>query len=408
MKQKNMIMIGVAVGFGLLAALLATQMNAKPQGDQVFEQEMPVPAIEIPINTKLTKDEINTYITWKKFKKEAIPPGEWAMTIDELVDKRMIRTYRQDELINRKDLSNKPLIEIPAGYNMITFGINREKIVGGFAVPGSKVDVLATTRLTKINQAITFPLFRDMLILAVDTKVTPNQDQTANAAVSDVSMAVTPNQALILHAAIGRGSDLRLLLVGQNKTDKRPTYTWVPTDDEIQAILQDTYDPRRSKGSEETGEPKKEFETVELPVPKEDLPAGTEITKELIENKFTVLPIKPPAPDSFVKDIREQTGKFLTKDLAANLFVPQSFLGEKPKPPVAEVKGPPPVYWDVTVQTPTGVRKFRYEMKNGKYQYKGEIKPEEEGTHDGSKAKLGDTEPKADDNKKPAERVIRD
>lgn len=407
MKQKNMILVAVAIGFGLLAALLATQMNAKPQEVVIQEIDVPVAAKELPLNTKLSKDEIKTYVEFKKFRKDAMPPGDWVVNIDDLADKRCTRTIHQGELFGRKDVSNKPTVEIPPGKDMMTFGVNREKIVGGFAAPGAKVDVVATMRLSKKNKSITFPLFQDMLILAVDIDTRPTETGVKQAA-SDVSVAVTKDEAMMLHAAIGRGADLRLLLIGQEATkDGKPVenkYGKPPTRDEIWQILTDEYGDELVQPSAKEGDEK--FETVEVPAPKEDIPAGTRLTKELIETKFGMTKIVPPAPGNVIKNIVEHEGKYLLRDLSAHQFVPRTFVAdEMPKPaeepkfgkgrptdddaaapkaaPVEEPKeelvetpkGPPPVYHDVTVQTASGARKYRYQkLPNGGWKFHGEQK----------------------------------
>lgn len=404
MKQKNMILIGVALGFGVMAMVLFQSMNAKEQTAVVAEIDLPVAARDIPINTKLVKDELTQYVTWKKFQKSALPAGDFAMTEEDLIDKRVTRTVRKDEAFSKPDLSTKPLVEIPPGKDMITIGVNREKIVGGFALPGSKVDLIASVRLNKLNKSITFPLFRDMLILAVDVNANPPPGQTANQTASDVSLAVTKDEALMLHAAQGRGADFRMLLLGQGKEEERSKYGKMLTNDEIWQVLADEYGDK--KPGEEEAKPEPKFETVELPVPKEDLPAGTELTEEVINTKFTVLAIKPPAPANVIKDIRDHTNRFLLKDLAASQYVPRTYLVdampkkpepapitpavavETPKPVVAAVEEKvPPVYHDVTVQTVNGVKKFRYQkMPNGTYRYKGEVPLDNHDDKDDPKA----------------------
>ena len=46
---------------------------------------------------------------------------------------------------------------------MMAVAISREQLVGGFAVPGSKVDILAVVALQKVNKAVVFPLLIDKL-----------------------------------------------------------------------------------------------------------------------------------------------------------------------------------------------------------------------------------------------------
>ncbi len=389
MKQKNLILVAVAVGCGLVAAFLTSQIGAKPSNSE--QVEVPVAAKDLTVGTKLSKDELKKLVTYKKFNKDALPSA-YAAAEDELADKRLIRTVRAGEPFNPQDLTTNAPISPPPGFNMMSFNVTPEKIAGGFAGPGSRVDVLASLRLQKENKTASFPLFIDMLVLAVNTDTQYGQ-QGAFANAGNVSVAVTPKQALLLHAALNRGADLRLVL---RNPDNPPVWDKILTEQQIWALLRD--DPKGSgpngddPGTEDPSATQKK-DVVKLPVATEDLPAGTQLTPELIQNKFKDVEITPPAPGNIVQDLREHTGKYLTKDLAANQYVPRSFLGDKPgKPGPTEgstqkepLKVPPvlpkekPVYWDTTVQTSNGIKKYRFQlMKGGEYKYVGEVK--EDGT----------------------------
>ncbi len=55
MKQKNLILMVVAVGCGLVAAFLTTQINAKPKVEKIAVW---VAAKDLPVGTVFTKAEI--------------------------------------------------------------------------------------------------------------------------------------------------------------------------------------------------------------------------------------------------------------------------------------------------------------------------------------------------------------
>jgi hypothetical protein len=340
-----------------------------------------------------------------------------------MIEKRVVRAIRPGEMFNPADLSNKATVEIPPGFDMMTIPINRDKMVGGFAVPGSKVDLIASVKLNKLGKSVVFPVLIDMMVLAVDTAVGAPQQGSPIANMTDVSVAVTKKQALMLHAMLGRTSEYRLILRGQ---DGQAVYDKIPTEEEIWKILGDEVDAKEiARQVDKKDEP--EFKVVELPVPREELKAGTELTEELINSKFTVIKIVPPAPDNVISNVREHVGKFLQKDLAANQYVPRTFLGDtKPSDNPAPKQGkgapsdggtspkaspgdepsipagPPPQYWDVTVQTTGAVKKFRYQVLPGnEYKFLGEIKPEE--TPD---APAKPEKAPAEDGKKP-EKLIR-
>ena len=73
MKQKNLILMGVAVGCGLVAAVLTARMNAGPA--PVEKVEVVVPAKDIPVGTMITKDDVSKLFTRKAFPKDGLPPN---------------------------------------------------------------------------------------------------------------------------------------------------------------------------------------------------------------------------------------------------------------------------------------------------------------------------------------------
>jgi pilus assembly protein CpaB len=399
MKQKNLLLIVIAVGCGLVAAFLTTQMNATPQPRNDLIQ-VPVAAKELSVNTPLTKNQLDTLVTTKAINKDALPAN---VILDKqlMVDKRLVRKKLAGEFFVQGDVSDKGTVELPKGHNMVAFRITQDEIVGGWAVPGAKVDVIATIRNSGEGKPVVFPLFQDMLIMAVDTNAAAPVNGVMPT-VQNVSLALTPKQSLLLSAALSRGASLRFALRNQGEKDpelaKKHDYPWQPDEDELmQAFETNTFGPKKSAPDQTPSGPK--FEVVELPVPIEPLPAGTKITSELISSKFTMVKIQPPAPANIVENIRDYEGKYLLKDLAASQFIPPSYLAEAmpsqpeepkqikpapdtlaatpkvapelPKPEEPVIKAPP-VFWDVNVVTKNGVKKYRYEvLPSGEHQFLG-------------------------------------
>lgn len=405
MKQKNLILIAVAVGCGLVAAFLTTQLGAgqKKVDDSI---EVPVAAKDLPVGTKLKKEDLKTFVTYKKVNKDSLPT-EFASSEEQLADKRLVRTIRAGETFNPQDLTTNAPINPPPGFNVMTFGMTPEKAVAGFAGPGSKVDILATIRLRKQERAVVLPILIDMLVLAIDTNTQYSQ-AGAFANLSMVSLAVNNKHSAILQGALSRQCDLRLVL---RNTEKPPVYDYIPTEAEIWAALADE-NKASGRGEGQSGDGSEEQKgpaTVKLPVPVEDLKAGTQLTADVVGQKFKMVDVVAPAPAKFVQNLKEYTGHYLQKDLVAEQFVPSSYLGEKPpaeptKPAPPDVAGQkegppqepakptpppakpkpkedPPVYFDTTVTGPNGVKKYRYQvLKDGTYKYLGELK--DDGTVD--------------------------
>ena len=272
---------------------------------------------------------------------------------------------------------------------MISIPCTLDESVTGFVQPGSRVDILAAISSKRNGGRGTVVTFlRDMLVLAVDGSSTIVADSPVSATVGTVSFAVTSETATLLHAAKTRGCNMRLVLVGQTpmKSDEPP-----PTVKQLWALLADTQ-VTEDVGGETPNAPKKE-ETVKLVVAREDIPAGTQLTQEVIDTMFEMKEFVKPAPANGIENVRESAGKFVTKDLAAGQFLPKSFLGADPKaaPKAAPADGSttkeggdeplvkkepelPPVFHDVTITTSSGTKTVRYQvLPNGEYKFLGEV-----------------------------------
>lgn len=390
MKQKNLVLIAVAVGCGLVAAVLTAQMSG---GQAPVEMvEVPVATKSIAVNTAFINGSMEKMIAMKPIDKKMLPPKA-IMTMDQLKDKRLIRAKIAGETFVEADVSSKGTVDLPPGHNMFTIRLSQDEGVGGWAVPGAHVDIIATV------EGNVFPLFKNMLIVAIGT----SSQAPVNGAmpqIDNVSLAMVPRQTELLALALSRSARFRMALRNPERTEEEDAkaYRWNPTMEQLFTA----FDTGKFGEQKETKSPdKKEFVAVKLPVPTEDLPAGTKLTKELIASKFTVMQITPPAPANVIDDIGAHEGQYLLKDLAASQFIPPSYLSEtlparpeapknakpgpdglaagpKSAPKIPEVKAPvaPPVYHDVNVVTNGGVRTFRYEVqKDGAYIFLGEIKP---------------------------------
>jgi Flp pilus assembly protein CpaB len=335
-------------------------------------------------------------VTYKKFSKDNLPAA-FSSATEELEDKRLARMVRAGEPFNPADLTTNVSLQPPAGMNMVTLPIGATEAAAGFCVPGSRVDVLASVQMNSMGgRAIIFPMLVDMLVLAVDTQTTGPQQGGAVGNLGSVSFAVTNAQAQIVHAAKTRGAQLRLVL---RNPEKPSDWKYIPTEKEVWGIMAD--DPKRAfsqDGREVTEEPKDT--KLKLPVPKEDLPAGTRLTEEVLKDKFTTIEFTPPAPANILADPADLKDQYLLTGLAANQFVPKSYVGAKPhqkaapsdddaprskEEPQQTAQGPKPaapkaiakdapVYHDVTIQTTSGITTVRYQkLADGEFKYVGVV-----------------------------------
>ena len=301
---------------------------------------------------------------------------------------------RAGEPFNPADLTTNVSIQPPAGMNLMTIPISAANAAAGFCVPGSRVDVVAAVTMNSMGgRGIIFPLLVDMLVLAVDTNSSAPQGGNGQgmASVGMVSLAVNNDQVQIIHAALKRTADLRMIL---RNPEKPPTWKHVPNEKTVWAIMADDGKRMFSSIGEDITEEAKDTK-LKLPVPKEDLPAGTQLTDDVLKDKFTFIEFTPPAPANIHADTADLKDQWLTTGLAANQFVPKTFVGAKPygKAAPADDDGPrtkegvvetaegpkaapkdAPVFHDVTIQNTSGITTYRYQkLPDGEFKYVGVV-----------------------------------
>lgn len=399
MKQKNLILMVVAVGCGLVAAFLTSQMSAKPA---VETTDVVVAAIDIPVGVVITKEDLPKYLKTKKVSKDAVPT-EIVEAPEELADKRLSRPIRAEETISRKDLM-KGGIRIPPGKQLLTLQVDTARAAAGLAQPGSKVDVLAFVALN--GKLTAMPILTDMLILAVNgqTTIDPNNQ---NVSISTVSFAADRKQGLVLELAKGRGCQMSLLLRNPDEvTDNDKSFNI----DEVIRLLQDEKNPVAVAGAGEGGRqidptpmqkteptptptpvpevaptPAPKAETVTVPYALVDIKGGTELTADLIadETVFGTRDLPKDVAGDAITDLTKVQGKTLRSGLGKGQWVTPGLVGNpepKAAPPQPEVapKAPPApalATRDVTVHTGTGSKTYRYEeWLPGRWRLVGEVR----------------------------------
>lgn len=425
MKQKNMILMAVAVGCGLVAAFLTSQMSGKSAS--VEQVEVIVAAKDLPVGTQITRDELPKLVTKKKMPKDGLPP---AFVVDEaeLLDKRLARPIRAAETFNPADLSKGGVVTIPAGMHMHTLQLGAPQAVAGFVGPGSKVDVLVTVRLG--SKLTAMPLLVDMLVLAVDQNTAYSQNGTFPQ-LTTVSFAVSRKQAMVLELAKARGCTVSLLLRHPEDKTEEKSYKI----DDVIKLLSDEQNPARvsdPKVSERNGDgesvpPKVEAKAdvapkvevpavapapekpkfVKVPAAREDIAAGTQVTKDLIEEKFELIELPPETAKHAFTDLTQALGQVFRTGLGKGQWVTESLVGKaplksgyqdefqipkpgpvekaevtpktevKPKVDTPRVAAKPKKTHDVTYETSSGTKTLRYEEVNGKWKLIGEVTPGE-------------------------------
>jgi len=330
MKQKNLILMVVAVGCGLVAAFLTSQMSAKPKNTDVPLVDVLVASKELPTGTKFTKDSLKDQVKRKKVKQDELPDGAVTSEFD-LIDRQLQKTVKvEDDIRSGDTVETKNTMIPPQGKDLVTIRLSIDKVTP-FVKPGNRIDLIGTgvTRQQKVVGMMVLP---DVLVMAVDVETRSSGDGAAGRLnIQLTTLALSTEEALLVRMCQTANVDLSYILrseegsrSGLDKWSRDKVIKWVEN------MQGDNNDNSPKHDGPQDGPPR--AVKVLLPVPTEDLPAGTEITVELIKSKFKDAEFSAPAPENAVTKIDEHLGRFLTEKVFANQFVAKSCVGNKPEP----------------------------------------------------------------------------
>ncbi len=349
MGSRNLLLMVVAVGCGLGAAILTTRISAKPKIELI---DVYVAAKNLPVGTVLTREELPKAVARKAVPKEAVPPMI-VLNEEDLLDRRLTRSIQAGEYITSNALTKGGVITLPDGHDMVTMPINIHGAVAGFVGPGSRVDVLASLKLG--NEVRAFPLLVNVLVLAVDRHASydsaNNKGGGVFTEVSSVSFAVTQEQALVLKMAEHRGCYLSLLLRNPNKKDP-DNYNI----EEVKKLLQAERYPGKlvssrfgNDGADDAPDTQppatapSPTETVKVWIAKNDLSAGTLLTKDLVEKEFEQKDLPKEYAEGAVTDLTPVLGQLALKNgISKSQWLTAGMLGPPPVKPGPREEFVPP------------------------------------------------------------------
>jgi pilus assembly protein CpaB len=305
MKGKTMVLMAVAVGFGLVAAFLTTQMTARPPAPKVTKVVVANKKVERGL--KIT--DPNQFFMLKEVPETAVPKS--ALTnLEAIKDKIPNRIIAPDSYVTLEDFVAETGPKLEKGQRAVAIRVDQEKTAGGFVMPNRRVDIILTERDQQGNP-ISKTLMTNMLVLAVDQLLGPEEGKSSKIPTT-VTLAVTPRQAERLAAAREKGQ-LSLAL--------RP-----PEEDSAKS----------------TDEGLDEDNSIEIVVAKEDIPKDRELDESLLDKKL--FPKTATLPANVIKVMSELKGKTVNRKIAKDSYITQDDLvvvKESPKKePVVKKSSP--------------------------------------------------------------------
>ena len=220
MRASTIVMIGFAVVFGLLAVFIAqvwlnNQATMRAKSMEANKKPLTTQTIVVAATSLRFGAELNASMlkemTWPE---ETLPAGAFHKIKDVLIGRRVVLTAIE---------ANEPVLAlkitgageratlsalVQKGMKAVTIRVNDVEGVGGFVLPGDRVDVVLTRQIDK-GSATTEVVLQNARVLAVDQTA---DDRAAKAAVAkSVTLEVNTVEAQKVWLASSVGN-LSLLL----------------------------------------------------------------------------------------------------------------------------------------------------------------------------------------------------
>lgn len=232
MRKSTIVMVAFAVVFGLLAVFIAQawlNSQAERRLRSLEAQKKPlatntivVAAQRLPFGTELGREHLRE-VPWPA---EASPQGSFA-TVNDLLSagKRVVLAPVE---------ANEPVLAIKVtgpgqratlsaivgeGMKAVSIRVNDVEGVGGFVLPGDRVDVVLTRQLDKGN-ATTEVVLQNARVLAVDQSADDRSSKAAVAKAVTLEVDTVGAQKIWLAASVG---SLSLLLRKAGEASAEPT-----------------------------------------------------------------------------------------------------------------------------------------------------------------------------------------
>lgn len=215
MRASTIIMIAFAVVFGLLAVFVAQSWlnnqaaqrmrSLEAQKKPTATQTIVVAAKPLRFGAELAKNTLRE-VAWPE---EALPAGAFA-TIDQVLNggRRVVLTAieQNEPILGSKVTGPGQRATLSAvirdGLRAVTVRVNDVEGVGGFVLPGDRVDIMLTRQVDKAN-ATTDVVLQNTRVLAIDQLADERTDKPAVVKAVTLEVDTTGAQKVSLAASIG-------------------------------------------------------------------------------------------------------------------------------------------------------------------------------------------------------------
>jgi len=212
MRFRALLLLGLALVFGGLAAFMVNRIVTDTPSQVDTAPTAPGTSVvaaarEISRGETLTEDMLRLV----QLPQSAIPENAFSNIADALADppvlamdhiseREVLLPHRLSTGIRSRGITGR----IPEGKRAIAIAVNAVRGVSGFVLPGTRVDILHTTSIGRLDERpVTRTLLQDVTILSINQDASDIRDEPLVASVAN--LLVDPDQAktLILAQEVG-------------------------------------------------------------------------------------------------------------------------------------------------------------------------------------------------------------
>jgi len=215
MRSRALLLLGLALVFGALAAFMVNQLSAPQGGDSPGQADSGAPGTAVVLaDTDIARGETVTAEMLRvvrlpddAYPESAFPdigtalenPPVIAMTA--LSEGEVLLPDRLSTGMRSRGITGR----IPEGYRAIAIPVNAVRGVAGFVLPGTRVDILHTTSVGRQDgQPVTRTLLQDIMVLSINQETSEVVDDPVVGSVASLLASPDEAKALLLAQEVGQ------------------------------------------------------------------------------------------------------------------------------------------------------------------------------------------------------------
>ncbi len=212
MNSRSLMLLGLALAFGLGAMFLTRQLMTTDPKQQVEEQDVLAAARDFKEEEALKPDMVKVV----RMSKSTVPPFSFS-SFKDVEDRWVNMSMLEGDVLIEKKLGPKGsppglVNNIPQGMRALSIDVTEQTGVSGFILPGHRVDVIRFVNSDR-NRLHGETIMQDVLVLAAGQIFIRPEERAVSS--RTVTLAVTPEDVGILVEARSKGP-LSLALRGVN------------------------------------------------------------------------------------------------------------------------------------------------------------------------------------------------